>query len=157
MYNTQFQIITDITPARLAQVIELMTELPEFDQERSIAEFKQRLYGRDALLMLCFVEGELVGFKLGYSLDEQRFYSWLGGVLPDFRGIGLAQKMLSAQEQWAAEQGYKAIQIKTRNRFKAMLNLLIKNSYQVIDFTQVADDVSQYRLSLQKQLTDDVY
>lgn len=156
MYSTQFQIITDITPARLAQVIELMTELPEFDQERSIAEFKQRLYGKDALLMLCFVEGELVGFKLGYALDEKRFYSWLGGVIPEFRGIGLAQQMLHAVEQWAIEQGYEKIQIKTRNLFKAVLNLLIKNGYQVIDFTPVADDISQYRLSLQKQLAGDV-
>ncbi|WP_417762381.1 GNAT family N-acetyltransferase [Shewanella sp.] len=154
MYSTQFQIITDITPARLAQVIELMTELPELAQERSIAEFKQRLYGREALLMLCFVEGELVGFKLGYALDEKRFYSWLGGVIPEFRGIGLAQQMLHAVEQWAIEQGYETMQIKTRNLFKAVLNLLIKNSYQVIDFTPVADDISQYRLSLQKQLTD---
>lgn len=152
MHDITIKSVTDITPAQLGVVMELMQQLPEFDQEPAYAELKQRLYDKQSLLMLCYVGEQVAGFQLGYALDSARYYCWLGGVLPGFRGLGLAQQMLTEQEQWAVPQGYKAIQIKTCNRFKALLRLLIKNDYQVIDFTPVADDISQHRLSLQKQL-----
>ncbi|WP_052074631.1 GNAT family N-acetyltransferase [Shewanella mangrovi] len=136
----------------MAQVIALMEQIPEYDAVDSVAEIRQRLYDKRILLQLLYVEDELAGFNLGYALDEQRFYSWLGGIAAEFRGIGLAKKMLLAQEQWLSANGYQSVQIKTRNKFRTVLNLLIRNRYQVVDFTPVADDISQHRLSLQKQL-----
>ena len=32
---------------------------------------------------------ELVGFKIGYAVTSKRYYSWLGGVIPAHRRLGI--------------------------------------------------------------------
>lgn len=54
-------------------------------------------------------------------------------MLPAHRGHGLAQKMLNSQEAWVKQHHYHRIQVKTMNRFRAMLCMLIKNNYHIID------------------------
>lgn len=101
--------------------------------------------------MIAYVGEEPADFKLGYALDKDTFYSWLGGVLPAYRRDGVAQALLEAQETWAKEKGYKSISVKTRNSFPAMLMMLIKNGYQVIELEKKGE-VVDYRLVLRKGL-----
>lgn len=55
-----------------------------------------------------------VAFKLGYAETDESFYSWLGGVDPDWRGRGLAQRLIRAQHDWAACAGYRSITTRTQ-------------------------------------------
>ena len=55
--------------------------------------------------------------------------------MPAYRGHGLAQRMLIEQQVWVKKQGYQAVQVKTLNRFRAMLAMLVKNHYHIIDVT----------------------
>ena len=41
--------------------------------------------------------GRVVGCKLGYERQPGHYHSWLGGVLPGFRGRGLAAELLRRQ------------------------------------------------------------
>lgn len=83
-------------------------------------------------LIVGFIEGQAVGFKLGYETAQQEFYSWLGGVLPEYQGLGIASDLMLTQHQWLASQGYQRILTKTQNRFKHMLLLNIKNGFEII-------------------------
>ncbi len=152
MYSVEIATKTQLTNADCKLIAELMNEIPEFDVAASIAEIEQRLSNKAILLQLIKVEGEIAGFKLGYALTDNIFYSWLGGILPDFRKLGLARKLLTAQEDWAKQQGYNTIEVKTRNCFPAMLNMLIGHRYQITTMEAHAEDSNQHRLYLQKAI-----
>jgi GNAT superfamily N-acetyltransferase len=68
--------------------------------------------------------GVLVGFKLGYAVTSERYYSWLGGVHPAFRGLGIARELMKLQHEWVAAQGFRVIETELvqDNHQMAMLN-----------------------------------
>ena len=76
--------------------------------------------------------GQPVGFKLGYRERPGRFYSWLGGVLPEYRGQGLARLLMDRQHAYCRDQGYRFIRTQTRNRWRQMLILNLKAGFDVI-------------------------
>lgn len=46
----------------------------------------------------------LIGFKLGYALTSKRYYSWLGGVHPEFQRDGVARELMQRQHSWIASR-----------------------------------------------------
>ncbi|VEB97895.1 Glutathione transferase fosA [Cedecea lapagei] len=140
-----------VRPASLAELLELYHRMPEFEDCRSVADLQARLSTNQSSSLIACVNGVPAGFKLGYALGETEFYSWLGGVLPEYRRDGVAQALLAAQEKWAVEQGYRTLTVKTRNKFRGMLIMLLKNGYQIVE-TERKGTPSEYRLRLQKSL-----
>lgn len=80
-------------------------------------------------LILASIGEELVGFKLGYEVNSREFYSWLGGVLPPYRGFGIARELLRRQHDWCRSQKYLKVTTKTRNHFRQMLLLNVKEGF----------------------------
>ena len=152
MYTIEIEAVTEFTPEVLELIQTVYTAIPEFEQGYAKQEISQRLLAGPALLLVAKVEGEIAGFKLGYQTDAQVFYSWLGGITPDFRGLGLAKSLLEYQEKWAKEQSYQRIDVKTRNCFPSMLNMLISNQYQITAMVSDAQNHSQNKLHLQKHV-----
>jgi GNAT superfamily N-acetyltransferase len=111
---------------RLAEIA--LAAVPEIRLRRPLDE---KLAGRAPLYLAAVVDGRAAGFKIGYPLSETVFYSWLGGVAPEFRCAGVAAALLAHQERWAAAHGYREMQVKSMNRFPGMLRLLIKNGYRI--------------------------
>jgi len=82
-------------------------------------------------LHVAHVEGELVGFKLGYDQPDGCHYSWLGGVKQDYRGLGIAAELLKAQVESCRKLGHTKLQTKTLNRFLPMLLLNLKAGFRI--------------------------
>ncbi len=141
---------TDIRNVPIPAVAAFCQQLPEFQEPYSELEMEARLAGKRALSLGAFVENQLVGFKLGYERDGQ-FYSWLGGVLPQFRRSGIGQALAAAQEAWALENGYASIMFKTRNRHKAMLIFALKNGFEITGFEE-RNPTEESRIWLRKEL-----
>ncbi|SQC93478.1 Glutathione transferase fosA [Cedecea neteri] len=137
--------------ASLEEILELYHRLPEFEDCRSVADLQARLATNQTSQLIACVNGVPAGFKLGYALSETEFYSWLGGVLPEFRRDGAAQALLVEQEKWTVEQGYRTLTVKTRNKFRGMVMMLLKNGYQLIEM-EPKGDPDDYRLLLRKPL-----
>jgi GNAT superfamily N-acetyltransferase len=127
----------EIVHASAAEAHAVFTRIPEFDAARTpLTDFERRLAGRRCVL-LAVVGGDAVGFKAGYDrYRDASFYSWLGGVLPAARTAGVARALLEAQEAWASKEGFRAIYVKTRNRFVGMRVLLARRGYQIIGYSQ---------------------
>lgn len=119
-----------IRPGSIAEAWHVLQAIPEFDQRRSLAQLQERLPA-SALVLIAEADGQPVGCKLGYPVEDGSLYSWLGGVLPAHRKTGLAQRLLEAQEAWASAHGFAAITVKSMNRYPAMLRVLIRNGYQI--------------------------
>ena len=152
MYSIEIKAESSLTPELAAQLIQLSQQIPELDHPLTNEVLDQRLQGKTCLILVAYVEGELAGFKLGYEQEEAIFYSWLGGVAFDFRRLGLAQSLLEYQETWARRQGYNHIQVKTLNRFPAMLNLLISNQYLITELTADPKSLVDHKLYLCKSI-----
>ena len=40
------------------------------------------------LINIAFDDTKVVGYKIGYEIDKDTFYSWVGGVDPQYRNDG---------------------------------------------------------------------
>ncbi|MCF2900721.1 GNAT family N-acetyltransferase [Pseudoalteromonas sp. OFAV1] len=123
-----------IKPANLQDLLLVDSQIPEFDGRNTLGKLQARIADVEYLILVAFIDNEPVAYKLGYALDSNTFYSWLGAVAPKCRGQGIAQALLNAQETWVQEHNYRAIKVKSMNRFPAMLSMLIKNSYVIVGY-----------------------
>ncbi|WP_075343354.1 GNAT family N-acetyltransferase [Tenacibaculum agarivorans] len=87
---------------------------------------------KDVIIIIAYETKKPVGFKIGYQYNETTFYSWVGGVLPDYRRKGIAQKLAITQETLIKKRGYTKLRTKSMNRFKPMLLLNIKNGFDIV-------------------------
>ncbi|MEZ9403196.1 GNAT family N-acetyltransferase [Vibrio cyclitrophicus] len=135
----------------LEEVVSVVEQISEFAKNESVASLAERLAGKTSLILVAEETGVLLGFKIGYELDENTFYSWFGGVLPIARNKGVAQAQLDTQEQWVKQQGYQQLKVKSRNQFPAMLRLLLRNGY-LIEKLEEKEDINAHRIHFLKQI-----
>lgn len=149
--EAQFEILTTIPNHELDALCELNRLLfTDWDEDH----FRQGFADRpDKMLLKATVDGKLAGYKLGCrSIQEgSTFYSWLGGVHPEFRGLGLAEDLMAKQHEWAKEQGYKKVSTKTLNRFKPMLTLNLKAGFDIVGAEADPKD-GRFKIHLEKNL-----
>lgn len=140
-----------IREGTIEEVFGVFCEIPELDAYLSFSEMVEHV--KEPYLALVYeMAGELVGFKLGYKKAGGVFYSWLGGVKPNYRKHGIAKKLLIRQEEWVKANGYKRIEVKSMNCYPAMLRLLIGQGYQIYDITDAGDEERE-RIYFKKVLT----
>lgn len=127
-------------------------------------DLSTRIFGRDDPAMIeqelrahsvfhvavAIHEQQVVGFKVGYQDRMSRFYSWLGGVDPDFRRRGIASALMQAQHTWCQERGYRLIRTQTKNTWREMLLLNIQSGFDVIG--TYTDEDGQPKIILEKRL-----
>lgn len=102
------------------------------------------------LIHVALVDKCVVGYKIGYALDDQIFYSWLGGVRPDCRKLGIASELMRRQHADLQALGYGVVRTKTMNKWRGMLLLNIQTGFDVLE-TEV-DPRGQLKIVLEKKL-----
>jgi GNAT superfamily N-acetyltransferase len=94
----------------------------------------ERLAGKEAFLSVhSYSEGRIVGFKAGFSMGGGLFYSWIGGVDPEYRNLGLGKRMMLTQHEKLKALGFLKVQTKTQNRFRDMIILNLKSGFEIVD------------------------
>lgn len=139
-----------VEEADIPTCVQLSRQIPEFDGPPPEEEYRRRLTGVPHLILVAYFGKQAIGFKVGYQRDGY-FYSWMGGVLPNFRRLRIAEKLARKQETWARAQGYDSITFKTRNQHKAMLIFALKNGFNIIGFRE-KESVETNRILLRKSL-----
>lgn len=140
------------------------TELPDEHTTRQLTELADEIFGvstnsvripyrmsikRPILILIAYIGDMPVGFKIGFEDKENMFYSWLGGVLPSYRGNGIASALMKRQHEWAAQRGYGLVETRTRNRYKPMLILNLKHGFSIVGTLIESKDV---KIILRKKL-----
>lgn len=85
------------------------------------------------LLLLAFDDQKPIGFKLGFETDNKNFYSWLGGILPEYQGLGVGALLITQQHEWCLSNKFKTISTKTRNQFSKMISLNLAHGFKIIN------------------------
>ncbi|MDF2154020.1 GNAT family N-acetyltransferase [Vibrio sp. CAU 1672] len=140
-----------IREGTLQEASQVMARVPEFTLGETPDAMLQRLGDKTSLILVAEKSGVMLGFKVGYELDDDTFYSWLGGVVAEARNEGVAQMLLEVQEEWVTEQGYKTLKVKSRNQFPAMLRLLLRNGY-LIEKVEEKSNLRESRIHFIKAL-----
>ena len=100
--------------------------------------------------VLAFNNKQLIGFKIGYPIENNTFYSWIGGVNSEFRNIGIGKQLATLQENYAIQKGFSVLKTKSMNRFKPMMILNLKNGFSI---TKVYTNTKgQTKIVFEKQL-----
>ncbi len=67
------------------------------------------------------------GFKAGYAIAQDRYYSWLGGVDPDFRRRGIAKELMSEQHNWLHGSRFRLLETHVEQDNSAMIQLNLES------------------------------
>jgi predicted GNAT superfamily acetyltransferase len=135
-------------PTIIDQLVCVYSELFE---DAKVDFFLARIHSQqDLITNLCYDDSQLIGFKLGYQYDQTTFYSWVGGVLPEFRKQGVAQKLMQLQHASAKEKGYQKVRTKSMNRFKPMMILNLKHGFDIVQV--YTNDSQQTKIVFEKNL-----
>ena len=131
-------------------IVQLMQQLPEFNNPYNFEEINKRINNKPHINLVAYIHKTPVGFKLGYERGDY-FYSWLGGVLPEYRKMGIAKQLADEQEKWAKKNGYDFIVFKTLNRHKAMLSFSLNNGFNIFKIDE-KENIEEYRIWLRKKM-----
>lgn len=101
-------------------------------------------------ILIAYEGSTPIGIKVGYRLDETRFHSWIGGVLPEYQGLGIASELMRQQHQWCLENGIKFVETRTRNGFKSMIALNLAHGFEIVGTLK---DARGLKILLEKELT----
>ncbi|MCB9838815.1 MAG: GNAT family N-acetyltransferase [Phycisphaeraceae bacterium] len=102
---------------------------PELDE----AYFERRLRNRIATLVLVArIDNVAVGFFIGFELRPGVYFSWVTGVFPDARRMGIATQLMCAAAEWAKAEGYQTIRFECTNKHRPMLHFGIAQEYDIV-------------------------
>jgi predicted GNAT superfamily acetyltransferase len=106
-----------IRKGTIQEAVALSKEVTEFFQPYSEKSYEERLEGVAHLILIATVDDKPVGFKVGYCrYGRETFYSWMGGVLDQYRRKGIATKLADEQETWAKTQGFIKVVFKNKEQ-----------------------------------------
>src|SRR5205809_336543 len=156
----------------------------EFRNKKTTQEIISRLKDREHLILLSMAEDDdglliPVSYKIGHELKEHEtsikpielvgelrevvefanrkiFYSWIGGTREEWRGQGRYRALTEQQEEWAHEQGYHELVVKTKNRFYPMRATLDHLNFDVIKFQRHLRDNRESKVYLSKKIAAEV-
>ena len=121
-----------IHEGNLNDAVMVSENIPEFDNHYKIPEYSKRLDGTAHQILTAYDDHNPIAFKIGYQRhSDESFYSWMSGVLPNYRRKGIANNLADHQEAWAKKNGYISIKMQTREKHKAMLALAINRGFQI--------------------------
>ena len=145
--------IFHIHEAKLDDAVLVSLNIPEFDDPYEMPEYLKRLHGTTHHILTSYDDDHNpIAFKIGYQRDTNgSFYSWMGGVLPNYRRKGIANNLANQQDGWAKKNGYKSIKMQTRKKHKTMLALAISRRFQITRIIEKIPD-SNTRIWMNKPL-----
>ncbi|MDT8323706.1 MAG: GNAT family N-acetyltransferase [Bacteroidota bacterium] len=96
----------------LCEAYDLLIRMPELQPLPSFDALKAECNGHAPFCLIAEANGRPAACAVGYAVGEKRFFSCLGGVLPEYRRCGIARTLLEEQECYLFERGYRRIELR---------------------------------------------
>lgn len=143
------QRYTGALPADVEGTVHDLLEATMGSRHRDLAA-RLATYPR-TLVQVATIDGDPAGVKIAYQDRPGVLYSWLGGVHPVHRRLGIGRMLMWDQHAWAREHGFRTITMKTRNQWREMLLLAIEEGFVVSGVEHRPED-GELMIQLRKDL-----
>jgi predicted GNAT superfamily acetyltransferase len=147
--NLEIKIIEGI-PSNEDQEILTGLYTAIFEDAQTVFFIDRLISKKQVCSLIAFKNLIPVGFKIGYRYNDTTFYSWVGGVLPEYRKEGIAKKLAQRQELWAISNRFITLRTKSMNRYKPMMILNLINGFNIISV--YTNDSNQTKVIFEKNL-----
>lgn len=134
--------------ARLPEVVEVNHQIfggmyawPSYPLEK----YEERFRDSEPIIFTAEENGTILADCISYEKDG-KWYLWMLGVKKEYRGHGIARRLLEMTETYAREHLYRKISAKVYNVSKEMLLLLVNRGYEVVGFQK--HELSKYNAIL---------
>ena len=77
-------------------------------------------------------DNQMVAFKIGYAMHLRHYYSWLGGVHPEWKRQGLASQLMTKQHDWLVMNGFESVETCIRSPNEAMEALNLASGFEEV-------------------------
>lgn len=106
---------------------------PALSEKVILEEYVDKIYKKSHLVSHCLNNGKIVGLLVVYCNDfiDYRAYVALVGVLKDYRGRGIAERMMRECIDYVRCNNFKIIGIHSNN--KIAINLYKKLGFNIIE------------------------
>jgi len=125
-------------------VVEITKTIFEFESIYYKNHFEDHYKKKEKLILVAYIEEVPVWFIVAYNkYDDKSIYCWMAWVNPKYRRAWVFSKLMQYLTNWAKENNYKSIKLKSRNNRRAMLTYLIKEWYNMLEvytYHQVKDN-----------------
>jgi len=122
--------ITEVGPPEYPLIQVLRDSIFAPYNHRLSSTFIEQAEGKpDLLALIAHLEGNPVAYKVGFRESPGVFYSWTGGVLPDYRGEGIARRLQEYQHGILRSRSYRAVRFDTFNKFREMLLFSLRTGF----------------------------
>ena len=85
----------------------------------------------DVSVFVAETDSKWTGFKAGYAIAQDRYYSWLGGVDPDFRKQGVAKELMNQQHIWLRGSRFQLLETHVEQDNDAMIQLNLQSGFNI--------------------------
>jgi len=134
MENLKIEEYSKLSEEVIETLVELETQVFDEPLTREIIEKKLGSKSKISIL-IGYIENKLCAYKVGFQcdLDPNYLYSWIGGVVPAYRRLGIARALMERQHELAKAEGFKCIRTRTKNKYRSMLILNLRAGFDVVD------------------------
>lgn len=122
--------LSELSDASLDEVLALIDIVfPDLSQD----DARWRMRHMPCGMAFCARLGEqLVGFKIGYATKLSHYYSWLGGVHPQWLRQGIARQLMEQQHTWLVSGGFTVVETGAQAKNEAMCELNLNSGFEVV-------------------------
>jgi len=107
----------------ISEIFEIGQE--SFEQFYSMEKFLKRLENKEYWIYVA-KDKKIAGFKIFYENDDMQIYDWLDAVMPEYRRKGIASRLMKMEIDFARQNNYSKIKLKTHEGHSEMIALCNK-------------------------------
>lgn len=126
--------LSDPTDAVLSELLALITTVfPDMNSAATLEDVRWRLSYMPCCWVFCArIEGQMVGFKVGYATKARHYYSWLGGVHTRWLRQGIARELMAQQHAWLRSEGFAVVETAAQAKNEAMCELNLASGFELV-------------------------
>ena len=103
-----------------------------FSDPKPKDKFRKELESKfNISIFIAYEKEKAVGYKIGFERSKRIYYSWVGGIHPDYRKQGIAKKLMDLQHDHARKLGYEVVSTYSDNRYKPMMIFNLKSGFDI--------------------------
>lgn len=140
MDNIDFKLFKELSDNALKDILFLESRV--FPKPLSEEKVRRELSTKHNIsIFIAYHNNNPVAYKVAFERSKRIYYSWIGGVDPKFRKMGIAKALMEKQHNLASGLGYGIVCTQTDNNFKPMIILNLESGFDIRGtITSTGDD-----------------